>query len=85
MIYFNNINMLSEKTLEDQVDELSEGTYYLEKAKELERKRMKNHELYYNGKRSLKEYSKVNRDIINDVLTNIKKNEIFSSTEEVPF
>lgn len=84
MIYFNQINMLSNKTLEQQIEELSEGSYYLENAEKFERIRKKNRELYYNGKRNLAEYSKINRNLIDEVLVNIKKNEIFG-TGEVPF
>lgn len=85
MIYFNNIDLNSNKTLEEQIEELSNGDYYLKNAQKIENRRIKNKEKLYNGKINLHDYAKESRLIIDEVLLNIEKEEYFGSTDNLPF
>ena len=85
MIRFTDLNINSEKTLEDQVEELSNGTYYLKNAKKFENKRNYIKSEFYSGRLSIQDYSKLARNLINEVLSNIEKEEYFGSTDKLPF
>ena len=84
MIYENDINLLSNETLRNQVDRLSEGYYYLDEAPKFEAQRKSLKERLYNGKITSKEYSEKARILIQNILGNIDK--VYrTSEEELPF
>ena len=82
MIYFNDINLMSNELLKDQIDRLTEGKYYLDQASKFEEQRRKLKERFYNGKITTKEYSDKAKILIENVLSNIDKVYI---SENLPF
>ena len=82
MIYENDINLLSKKSLCEQIEELSEGRYYLKDKNKWENQRKTLQENYYSGKITGKQYSEKARILIQNVLSNIDK--VFIS-EYLPF
>lgn len=82
MIYDWNISLLSKKSLYEQIDELSEGRYYLKDKNKWENQRKTLQDNYYSGKITGKQYSEKARILIHNVLSNIDK--VFIS-EDLPF
>lgn len=82
MIYSWDISLLSEKSLFEQIEELTEGRYYLKDKNKWENQRKTLKENYYSGKITGKQYSKEASILINKVLSNIDK--VFIS-ENLPF
>lgn len=82
MIYDWNISLLSKKSLSEQIEELTEGRYYLKDKNKWESQRKTLQENYYSGKITGKQYSKEARILIQNVLSNIDK--VFIS-ENLPF
>ena len=86
MIRGNDIKIwTSEKSLYEQVDELSLGEYSLKDPVKWENQRKKITNEYVTGKITIKEYTLKAHQLIENVLSNIVKNEIFSSEDELPF
>ena len=86
MIRRNDIKLwITDKTLGEQIDELSEGEYSLINPSKWEEKRRKIRNEYVTGKIGIKEYTKNANLLIDNVLDNIIKNEVFSSEDELPF
>lgn len=84
MIYFDNINTMDSRSFEKQVEDESEGRYFLNNAKKLENERETLRHEYVSGKITIKEYSLKCRNLIEKVLTNIQKVEVFGNGE-LPF
>lgn len=82
MIYEDSIKLISEKSLCEQIEELSEGRYYLKDKNKWKNQRKTLQENYYSGKISGKQYSEKARILIQNVLSNIDK--VFIS-EDLPF
>ena len=85
MIYENSIKLMDNRTFEKQVEDLSEGMYYLKDSDKWERQRKNNFNLYFNGKITAKEYTSRSVQLIRNVVSNIEKNTCFGSTEKFPF
>ena len=85
MITENNIKLNDSRTLSKQIEDLSEGFYYLMNASKWESIRLNNQEKYYSGKIGAKEFAEKQRLLIRNVLSDIEKNTIYSSTDELPF
>ena len=77
-----NISLLSKKSLSEQIEELSEGKYYLKDKNKWENQRKIIQDDYYSGKISGKQYSEKARILIQNVLSNIDK--VFIS-DNLPF
>jgi len=77
MIYFNQINNLDSRSFEKQVEDESEGRYFLNNAKKLEHEREVLRHEYISGKITIKEYCLKSRVLIERVLSNIQKVEVF--------
>ena len=84
MIYFNQINPMDSRTFEKQVEDTSEGRYFLNNAKKLENERETLRHEYFSGKITIKEFSLRSRVLIERVLSNIQKVEVFGEGE-LPF
>ena len=84
MIYFNQINNLDPRSFEKQVEDESEGRYFLNNAKKFERERETLRHEYFSGKITIKDYSLKSRVLIERVLSNIQKVEVFGKGE-LPF
>lgn len=85
MIRGNDIKLwTSNKTLYEQIDELSFGEYGLKDPTKWENQRIKIRSEYISGKITIKEYTLKAHQLIENVLSNIVKNEIFGS-DELPF
>lgn len=82
MIYENDINLLSKKSLCEQIEELSDEKMYLKDKNKWENQRKTLQENYYSGKITGKQYSEKARILIQNVLSNIDK--VFIS-EYLPF
>ena len=86
MITRNDIKLWnSSKTLYEQIDELSYGEYGLKDPTKWENQRIKIRNEYISGKITIKEYTLKANLLIDNVLSNIVKNEVFSSEDELPF
>lgn len=86
MIRRNDIKLwITDKTLGEQIDELSEGEYSLINPSKWEEQRRKIKNEYVTGKIGIKEYIKKANLLIDNVLDNITKNDVFSSEDELPF
>ena len=86
MITRNDIKLWnSSKTLYEQIDELSYGEYGLKDPVKWENQRKKIKNEYITGKITIKEYTLKANLLIENVLSNIVKNEVFSSEDELPF
>lgn len=86
MIRRNDIKLwISDKTLGEQIDELSEGKYSLKDPDKWENQRRKIRNEYVTGKIGIKEYTQNANLLIDNVLDNITKNDVFSSEDELPF
>ena len=86
MIRRNDIKLwTSDKTLYEQIDELSYSEYSLKDPIKWENQRKKIREEYISGKITIKEYTLKANLLIDNVLSNIVKNEVFSSEDELPF
>ncbi len=84
MIYEDNIKINDSRTFAKQVEDLSEGRYYLMNPDKWEKQRIANKEKYYNGKINIKEYTHLSVQLIRNVISNIEKETIFGSSE-LPF
>lgn len=85
MIRGNDIKICtSDKSLYEQIDELSYGEYSLKDPVKWENQRKKIINEYVTGKITIKEYTLKAHQLIENVLSNIVKNEIFGS-DELPF
>lgn len=85
MITGNDIKIwTSEKSLYEQIDELSCGEYSLKDPVKWENQRKKITNEYVTGKITIKEYTLKAHQLIENVLSNIVKNEVFGSSE-LPF
>ena len=84
MIYENNININDSRTFAKQVEDLTEGRYYLMNPDKWEKQRINLKERYYNGKIGIKEYTSSCVQLIRNVVSNIEKEVIFASSE-LPF
>lgn len=85
MITGNDIKIwTSEKSLYEQIDELSFGEYSLKDPVKWENQRKKITNEYVTGKITIKEYTLKAHQLIENVLSNIVKNEIFGEGE-LPF
>lgn len=71
MIYDWNISLLSKKSLCEQIEELSEGRYYLKDKNKWENQRINLREKFYSGKLNTKDYSHKSRILIQNVLDDI--------------
>lgn len=86
MIRGNDIKIwTSEKSLYEQIDELSFGEYSLKDPVKWENQRKTIVNEYVTGKITIKEYTLKAHQLIENVLSNIVKNEVFSSEDELPF
>ena len=86
MITRNDIKLwTSSKTLYEQIDELSFGEYSLKDPTKWENQRIKIRSEYISGKITIKEYTLKANLLIDNVLSNIVKNEVFSSEDKLPF
>ena len=84
MIHEIDINLLSKKSLCEQIEELSEGRMYLKNSSKWENQRKKNWERFYSGKINSKEYARISRILISNILDEIDTVYI-TPDEELPF
>lgn len=85
MITRNDIKLWnSSKTLYEQIDELSFGEYGLKDPVKWENQRKKIKNLYITGKITILEYTLQANLLVDNVLSNIVKNEVFGEGE-LPF